>query len=402
MFQPKLASHLSWWQWFVFSFIGILLIVVGWWLNWEVPILSPVNEQSIFRFLHNQEPPISSGKIVYGFLPYWTMSTVKIQPELTHLGYFGLDIMPNGAIRTRTSDGGTEPGYRKLGTDDWFSILQTHGKQTDLVFTQFNNDDITAFVTNPAAHDRFIEALDNLLLAYPITGVNIDIEHSGRVTDTVRDGLTTFMQTLNTHLKSRYQNIELSIDVYAGAGTGRTIWDIPALEPHTDYFVVMAYDFHRRQSPLAGPVAPLFGGKEYWDTDISVQLQAFLQSVPNEKILLGVPFYGYEWQTTSRDSQAHTFPNTGSTATYNRVLSLLEDRELYNVQEHWNEAALSPYISYEKGGNIYVVYYENSRSLSYKLDFVNQLDLAGIAIWALGYEGESRELWEVIQRKIAK
>lgn len=381
--------------------VGIMLVLVGWWLNWEVPILSPINEQSIFRFLNNQEPATSSGKIVYGFLPYWTMNSAEIQPELTHLGYFALDIMPNGAIRTRTSDGNAEPGYVRLGTDDWFTILETHGGKTDLVFTQFNNDDIVAFVTNPQSHARFIESLDNLLLAYPITGVNIDIEYSGKVTDNVRNGLTTFMQTLQTHLKNRYQDIELSIDVYAGAGTGRTIWDIPALEPHTDYFVVMAYDFHRRQSALAGPVAPLFGGKEYWDTDISAQLQAFLKNVPSEKILLGVPFYGYEWQTTSRDSQAHTFPNTGATATFNRVQSLLEEKELYKVEEHWNEAALSPYISYEKDGNIYVVYYENSRSLSYKLDFVNQLDLAGIAIWALGYEGDSRELWEVIQRKLA-
>jgi spore germination protein YaaH len=393
---------IRWVQWLLLTLVGTLLLVVGLWLNWEVPILSPVNEQSIFRFLQNQEPATSSGKIVYGFVPYWTMNTTTIQPELTHLGYFALDIMPSGDIRTRTSDGGTEPGFLRLGTDDWFSMLNLHGKQTDLVFTQFNNDDITAFVTNPDAHQRFIESLDNLLLAYPITGVNIDIEYSGKVTDTVRDGLTNFMQTLNTHLKSRYQNIDLSIDVYAGAGTGRTIWDIPALEPHTDYFVVMAYDFHRRQSPLAGPVAPLFGGKDYWDTDISVQLQAFLENVPNEKILLGVPFYGYEWQTTSRDSQAHTFPDTGSTATFNRVQSLLAEKELYKVEEHWNEAALSPYISYEKDGNLYVVYYENSRSLSYKLDYVNQLDLAGIAIWALGYEGDSRELWEIIQRKIAK
>ena len=49
---------------------------------------------------------------------------------------------------------------------------------------------------------------------------------------------------------------------------------------------------------------------------------------------------------------------------------------------------------------IFVLYYENSRSLSYKLDLVNQLDLAGVAIWALGYEGDSRELWETIGRKL--
>jgi spore germination protein YaaH len=163
----------------------------------------------------------------------------------------------------------------------------------------------------------------------------------------------------------------------------------------------MAYDFHRSSSTVAGPVAPLFGGKKEWDSDISEHLQAFLDSVPSEKILLGIPFYGYEWQTTSREAQAHTFPESGSTASFKRVQNLLQEKETLKVQEHWNEAALSPYISYEEDGEIYVVYYENSRSISYKLDFVNQLDLAGVAIWALGYEGDSRELWDVINRKIA-
>jgi spore germination protein YaaH len=47
-----------------------------------------------------------------------------------------------------------------------------------------------------------------------------------------------------------------------------------------------------------------------------------------------------------------------------------------------------------------MIYYENSRSMSYKLDFVNQLDLGGVAIWALGYEGRSRELWDVVEQKL--
>ena len=150
----------------------------------------------------------------------------------------------------------------------------------------------------------------------------------------------------------------------------------------------------------AGPVAPLFGGKEFWDGDINEYLQAFLKVVPSEKILLGIPFYGYEWQTTSRDSQSHTFPDTGSTASYTRVAEILERKDELGVQEHWNEDALSPYISYIEDREIYVIYYENSRSISYKLDYVNQLDLGGIAIWALGYEGDSLELWDVIERKV--
>ena len=71
-----------------------------------------------------------------------------------------------------------------------------------------------------------------------------------------------------------------------------------------------------------------------------------------------------------------------------------------SVEEHWNENALSPYLTYVEDGETFVLYYEDSRSLSYKLDYVNQLDLGGIAIWALGYEGDSRELWDVINRKL--
>lgn len=407
---------MNWWQWLFLMLLSAPLIAVGAWLHWDVPLVSPITEQSTFRFLIGKEPQTSSGKIVYGFLPYWNINTVQLQPEMTHLGYFALDIMPNGAIRTRGEKGYSEPGYNRLGNDKWFELYDEHtknweeknllglgnphGGKTELVFTQFSNDDIVAFVTSKPAQETFISALDNLLLAYPISGVNIDIEYSGTVTDPVRNGLTSFMKDLHTHLKSTYNDSTLSIDVYAGAGTNRTIWDIPAIEPYTDYFIIMAYDFHQRQSVIAGPVAPLFGGKEYWDTDISVNLQGFLKHVPSKKLILGVPFYGYGWQTTSRDSQSHTFPNSGSTATYKRVQELLNKAEELEVQEHWNEAALSPYISYKEKDEIFVIYYENSRSLSYKLDFVNQLDLAGIAIWALGYEGDSRELWEVIARKL--
>jgi len=388
-------------------------LAIGWWLHWDVDLVSPITEQSTFRFLTGRETPASSGKVVYGFLPYWNTNSVTIQPEMTTLGYFALDIAADGSIRTRDADGNAEPGYNRLGNDRWFEIFEEHvgdvdtvgvsgapKKNVELVFTQFSNDDIAAFVTSKPAQKKFITALDNLLLAYPVSGVNIDIEYSGPVTDPLRNGLTSFMADLHKHLDETYEDVSLSIDMYAGAGTTYTIWDIAALEPHADYFVVMAYDFHRRQSIVAGPVAPLFGGKEYWDSDISVHLQGFLKHIPREKILLGVPFYGYEWKTTSRNAQAHTFPDTGSTATYKRVQEVLSRADELEVQEHWNEAALSPYISYKEDGDIFVIYYENSRSLSYKLDFVNQLDLGGIAIWALGYEGDSRELWEVIGRKL--
>ncbi len=371
------------------------------WFFWSEPLLSPITAATSFQFLPEAIRPHSK-KVVYGFLPYWNLNSVTIQPEITHLSYFSLTIDGAGNLVTR-SDGGTEPGYNKLQSDRFFelsTLALANGSAVELTITQFNKDDAVSFLRSAAAQDRFFTSLDGLLLAYPISGINIDIELSGELPSDTKSNLTAFMQRLRAYTKAKYSYVTLSIDMYAGAATGSNLWDVAAIAPEVDYIVVMAYDFHQRSSPQAGPVAPLFGGAEFWDSDINQHMQAFLEVVPPSKILLGIPFYGYEWQTTSRDPQSHTFPKTGSTAQIARVTELLRQKEELKVQEQWSEAALSPFLSYEEDGETYVIYYENSRSISYKLDYVNQLDLGGIAIWALGYEGDSRELWDVISRKL--
>ncbi len=382
--------------------IGILLgLALVWWYWWSTPLLSPLSELTTFKFI-NKLTPNSHDKIVYGFLPYWNLEDAEIQPEVTNLAYFGLTLQGDGTVMTRGEDG-LEPGYNKLSSDKILDIcteFENTERQVEIVLTLFDNDEIVALLTNPQAAANLNQSLDSLILAYPIKGVNLDIEYSGPVTDQLRQQLTKLVASVNQHLDEKYDDINLSIDMYAGAASRYQLWDVAAISPHVDYIIVMAYDFHLRSSPTAGPVAPLFGGEEHWDSDINQHLANFLQVVPKEKILLGVPFYGYEWQTTTRDSQAHTFPQSGSTASYKRVQELLTQQSELDVQEHWNEFALSPYLSYMKDDEVFVVYYENSRSLSYKLDYVNQLDLGGIAIWALGYEDNNRELWEVIAGKL--
>lgn len=375
------------------------------WQQWHLPLVSPLSIQTSFRFLTQKDDDLPKHqRLVYGYLPYWNLNKFVIQPELNRLAYFGMTIGSDGTILTKTTEG-VEPGYQKWSSESVLDILNTQEKQggnVELVLTQFNTDDIAAFVSSPAAHQQLIKSLDSLMLSYQVDGINIDIEYSGTVTPGLRRGMADFMRTLSEHVKQKNPKTKISMAVYASAASRQQIWDIPALTPSVDYFVIMAYDFHRRSSPVAGPVAPIFGGKELWDSDISQHMRDFLLVAPKEKLLLGIPFYGYEWQTTSRDPQAHTFPETGATASFSRVQEILAQSKELKVETGWNEQALSPYITYQKGKDIFVIYYENSRSISYKLDLVNQLDLAGVAIWALGYEGDSRELWDVIHRKFEK
>ncbi len=392
------------WQSIVLLIFGLFVAITGivtWWY-WDEPLASPLTSSSAFRFFRDVQIINQKPHVVYGFLPYWNLKKVTLQPELTHVGYFGLGILPDGNVQIR--DGGAEtPGYTGLKSDELLEIgqeLAANNGRLELVFTQFYGNDITAFLNSPKAQDQFLSVLDTIILAYPISGVNIDIEPSGiEITEELRANYVTFITKVRQHLNARYDEVPLTIDVYASASSNTQIWDIPRLAPVVDYVIVMAYDYHRRSSVQAGPVAPIFGGETMWDSDISQHLREFVRLMPAEKILLGMPFYGYEWQTTDQSAQSPTYPDTGATATLARVNQIMQDKEKLRVREYWNEQALSPYLSYVEEGKTYIIYYENPRSISYKLDLVNQLDLGGIAIWALGYEGEDRVLWDVIQQK---
>ncbi|MBD3250469.1 MAG: hypothetical protein GF381_02795 [Candidatus Pacebacteria bacterium] len=382
----------------VFSTIGFTL-----WFMWEIPLLSPLSSLTRFEFGQAEPTPAADhNKIVYGFLPYWNLDRVEIQPELTHLAYFGLTIGADGTIVTQ-ADGGTEPGYRDLNSDELLTLAnqvdQNQG-QIELVLIQFNNDSIESLVNNPKAHQNLISSLDSILLAYPISGINLDIEYLGQADPTLRKNFVQLVKTISQHLNTKYQGVSLSIDMYASAASKEMIWDVGQIAPHVDWIVVMAYDFHRRSSPQAGPVAPLFGGKEFWEHDINYYLSQYLRIVPKHKILLGIPFYGYQWQTDSPSAQANTYPDTGSTVSMIDVEELLSRKNELQVQVHWHNKALTPYLTYIKDGQHYVAYFENARSISYKLEYVQTLDLAGIAIWALGYEGNSRALWQEIEARL--
>lgn len=401
--KPLPHPLITWWILKIFIIACVALfagIAIFLWHNWQPPLTAPISSTTTFSFLPYDSVMGSQTKqkLIYGFLPYWNLEKAVLDENLSHVAYFALTIGGDGTLRTQGDDESLT-GYRKLQSESFLQIIesaQSKNIQLDLVVKQFNPQEMTAFLLSKQAQNKFFDQLDSVMLAYPFRGVNLDLELSDG--QQLQSKLTDFVSDLNLHLDQISPTTTLSIDVYPSAAQGGNIWNLSALAPHLDYVIVMAYDFHRRQSAQAGPVSPLLGGSVY--QNINQHLKEILELVPAEKILLGVPFYGYEWQTTSRNERALTFPDSGSTASYQRVLDILSQRDELKVQERWNEVALSPYLSYEKSGETFVIYYENSRSLSYKLDYVNQLNLAGIAIWALGYEGDAGDLWNVIDTKL--
>lgn len=358
--------------------------------------------------------------VVYGFVPYWNLTKTVVQPEITHLAYFSLPITIDGELdgitNGKPSDSDADISSRRWRSEQLDTVVQQlrPNQSFTLTLTQFDKTGIETFLSSPSAQATFQTSLRSFLTntTRPVQGLNIDIEYPGDATDELRANYVTFLQrtrqTVDAWAKSKHlNNFDLSISVYASSASHHLLWDIPALTSSVDHVVVMAYDFHRSSSPVAGPVAPMFGAKQSWDNDVALHMKEILTQIPAQKVLLGIPFYGYEWETTKGDSRSLVFPGTGSTASYSRVQRLLQSTNSGEVADGpitqgWDDDALSPYVIFSKDDRQHVIYYEDARSIGYKVELVNELRLGGIAIWALGYEDGSRELWDAVSEHLAE
>ena len=64
----------------------------------------------------------------------------------------------------------------------------------------------------------------------------------------------------------------------------------------------------------------------------------------------------------------------------------------------WDSISKTPYFNYtDASGIAHSAWFENSTSVGYKLDLVNNYNLAGIAIWRLGLE--NADYWTTIKTK---
>ena len=356
--------------------------------------------------LTGNAPALKSKKIIYGFFPYWNLkySDQLNITSLTHFAYFAVDLNPDGTINIKNSKNEQEPGWNKLNSKSFEKLFyQTKllSQKSVLTITAMDPETITSLTTDPLSSQTAVNSILEVYQDKQFDDINVDFEYVGVPDNSTRDGFTTFVRNLKTSCLSRNYKCQVDVDIFADSAEKLRLWDLSGLTPFTDHFIVMAYDYYRKTSYQAGPVAPIRGkcspnskhGDLCLEQDIITHLSQITKVLPSEKILLGIPFYGYEWQTASRDYLANTYPRTGTMASYSRIQSIFSDPTISSISAKWSDTSLSPYLIYEKSGKIYQIQFENPQSLEQKIKLVKSANLGGIAIWALGYESPHNDLW---------
>lgn len=378
-------------------------------------VTSPSKISEIISPLQNNTAKASSPYEVFGFAPYWNLKKLDNINfnTLTTLAYFDLPLLADGQYDTDS------PGYRGFKTQaasDLFNKAHKFGTKVVLTITIMENDRIEAFLDDEDAQKIAIRNTVNLVKEKNLDGINVDIEYVGNADTEYRNKFTKFVKDITDEMHKAKQDSKVTVSVYASAAKYKKLYDIGQIGKDSDGIFMMAYDFATKGADQAMPTSPLYGHKEgkYW-YDISTAVEDFLKVMPGEKLILGLPWYGYDYPVSEPAVKADRANQTYSYKYWINRYRYVWRQASYALPSYvqtytkavkgdvektgWDDMGQVGWRAYKENGTWRMYFLEDEKSLGIKYDFAKDKKLAGVGIWALGFDEGTNEMWTLLQRK---
>jgi len=376
------------------SFVAIVGLLIGLFCGYLIiNNLSSIfpNNNSVNKIFS----PLASPKHqVIGFLPYWLISKTDkdYSQYLTTLTYFGLTVDIDGTIMKYSKPGESEPGWYALKSgkvDSFFESSKKNNVSLSLLVFAGDEGKIAELIAEPVAHaDNLIADVAPIMKQYKFNDLNLDIESVLPASDAARLNFTAFVKQVKKNLVK--ENLgTLTVDSSATALIKKYQIDLTEVSKIADKIVLMTYDFHYPGSFVTGPVAPIGGAGIDSEFDSETALKEASNIIPKEKIFLGAPLYGYEWETLGDNPRSAVIPGTGIVASNQRVENFLQTCASCSPQI--DKLAEESYLIYkdEQTQTYHQIFYPDEMATTKKIDLVNKYQVGGLALWAIGYDGKT-------------
>ena len=172
-----------------------------------------------------------------------------------------------------------------------------------------------------------------------------------------------------------------------------------ALAEPVDYLFLMGYDLHGPWSDAAGfnaPLADLREGTLPYTASVREGVEGWLRAgVPAEKLVLGMPRYGYRYQLAPGQTGPGSRFLSARSASYDRIVA----EDLSRYPRSFQDTAQVPYLL----GEGWFISYDDPSSIAAKARFAREKGLGGIGFWELSQDRGARLVaagaaaWENVQ-----
>jgi chitinase len=214
-------------------------------------------------------------------------------------------------------------------------------------------------------------------------GFDVDWEYPGP--EDARNYLA-LLQEFRKQLNAVRPGLKLTIAAGPSPGMYHSV-DFAAVAKVVDLIGLMNYDYVGPWRKETGFHAPLYSDHS-GSADRTVH--AYLdEGVPANKLLLGVPFYGYSWKAVGADNHGLFQPGEAvhQDRPYRYIQTLIASSTVYRDPE-----AQAPWL-YD--GNTFWTY-EDAVSARFKGEYAQQHSLGGVMVWELGEDSSDAQLLKAV------
>ncbi len=236
---------------------------------------------------------------------------------------------------------------------------------------------IVPIAQSPALRQVFANELLDFCIKYNLDGVDMDWE---RPSSSNAKNYTELMKVIYNTFKGYDE--ELLVTSAIGAGPWQyTSYDLRNSEKYHDYINMMSYDMQSSgRSTYHNALYP--SSKGYClndDCTISESVKIYNSvGIPNEKIIIGIPFYGKQFNDSLGVGKSGTYTMSKSQS---GIRAILYPGGVYKEGiEFWDDECKVPYI-YDADSEIFITY-DNPKSIGEKMKFANENGIAGVMYWA--------------------
>ena len=232
---------------------------------------------------------------------------------------------------------------------------------------QFSTDRAVQVLTDKDLQDQLVEQVLQTVRRRGYAGLDVDFEY---LPGTLAAAYAAFLGRLQRLLHSQGTFLWAALAPKTSPTQPGLLYeghDYAAIGAATDGVLLMTYEWGYTYGPPMA-VAPL--------PNVRAVLDYAVTEIPPEKILLGVPNYGYDWPLpfVQGVTRAQSISNQ-------RAIELAIQ---YDIAIQYDETAQSPFFHYtDDGGTVHEVWFEDARSMDAKLRLIAEYGFQGAGFWNL-------------------
>lgn len=236
---------------------------------------------------------------------------------------------------------------------------------TNIFDGTFSTEVLSAVLADDEARERLIASIIYELESKGYYGVNLDMEY---IAPDDRESYNAFLEELADRVHEGGYVLVTALAPKYRADQQGILYESHDYEVQgriADYCVIMTYEWgYTFSAPMS--VQPI--------EEVRKVLSYAVSAIPSEKILMGMPNYGYDWTLPfMRGNAAQSIGLAAATELAGRT----------NSEILYDEATQTPYFYYTENNVRHIVLFDDPRSISAKLALVDEFDLAGASWWTI-------------------